>query len=146
MGAAMEPDINGPVIVWREQILGDWEVWMMHMALPVPLLVTIDGLPKYQPAVWGNRIAWATRDGNAEVIEIIWWEATDPRRAGRTMPMQYHGNLLGRLVAVPGGSLYHRAGCPRLSGEPGVEPVTPPDIAVRSLRPCDVCRPPEAGG
>lgn len=51
-------------------------------------------------------------------------------------------------LAVPGGTLYHRPGCPLVDGKPGTVPVAPPAEAAgggRTLTPCPVCEPgPEA--
>lgn len=47
----------------------------------------------------------------------------------------------GSLLAVPGGSTYHRSGCTLLEGrEP--ERITPATAAGRGLRPCPLCDPP----
>ncbi|WP_407566516.1 hypothetical protein [Streptomyces sp. 184] len=56
----------------------------------------------------------------------------------------------GPYLAVPGGTLYHRADCPLVDGKPGAVPVAGPDGPAgpaeaagegRALTPCPVCEP-----
>ncbi|QMU77846.1 hypothetical protein GXW83_21285 [Streptacidiphilus sp. PB12-B1b] len=54
------------------------------------------------------------------------------------------GPASGGLLAVAGGSSYHRPGCVLLEGRSDPEPVTPASAAGRGLRPCPLCEPPEA--
>ncbi|WBB64729.1 hypothetical protein O7599_32440 [Streptomyces sp. WMMC500] len=52
-------------------------------------------------------------------------------------------------LAVPGGTLYHRPGCPLVGGKPGAVPVADPAEAAgaeRELTPCPVCEPGPAPG
>jgi hypothetical protein len=47
-------------------------------------------------------------------------------------------------LAVPGGTLYHRPGCPLIGGKTGAVPVADPAAAAgagRTLTPCPVCEP-----
>lgn len=46
------------------------------------------------------------------------------------------------LLAVPGGTLYHRRDCPLVAGKPTADVVDTAAIAERSLTPCPVCEPP----
>ncbi|WP_042439836.1 hypothetical protein [Streptacidiphilus albus] len=46
------------------------------------------------------------------------------------------------LLAVAGGSTYHRADCPLVAGDRDPRPVTPAEAAQRGLRPCPLCDPP----
>ena len=48
----------------------------------------------------------------------------------------------GELVALAGGSSYHRRGCRLVAGKESVEDVTPAAAAARRLTPCRVCDPP----
>jgi hypothetical protein len=45
------------------------------------------------------------------------------------------------LVAVPGGQWYHRPDCQLARDKPGVQTVTPVEIAQQGLSPCPVCAP-----
>ncbi|WP_370366339.1 hypothetical protein [Catenulispora sp. GP43] len=58
--------------------------------------------------------------------------------ATRTMP---HAEAEA-LLAVPGGTLYHRRDCPLVADKPTAEVVGAAAIAERSLTPCPVCEPP----
>jgi hypothetical protein len=46
------------------------------------------------------------------------------------------------LLAVPGGTLYHRRDCPLVADKPGAEPIDATAIGERALVPCPVCDPP----
>lgn len=48
------------------------------------------------------------------------------------------------LLAIPGGTLYHRRDCPLVAGKPTAEPVNAATIAERGLAPCPVCEPPRS--
>jgi hypothetical protein len=45
------------------------------------------------------------------------------------------------VVAVPGGTRYHRDGCALVDGKPGVSPVDVDTIRARHLQPCPICTP-----
>ena len=45
------------------------------------------------------------------------------------------------LLAVPGGTLYHRRDCPLVADKPTAEVVDAAAVAGRSLTPCPVCEP-----
>lgn len=45
------------------------------------------------------------------------------------------------LLAVPGGTLYHRRDCPLVADKPTAEAVDAAAVAERSLTPCPVCEP-----
>ncbi|WP_370221929.1 hypothetical protein [Kitasatospora sp. MAP12-22] len=47
----------------------------------------------------------------------------------------------GGLVAVPGGTLCHRPGCPLVAGKPQAVPVDGAAVRARGLAPCPVCEP-----
>lgn len=47
----------------------------------------------------------------------------------------------GELVALEGGSTYHRPGCQMVAGKDSVEVVTARTIARRRLEPCGICEP-----
>lgn len=49
------------------------------------------------------------------------------------------------LVALPGGTSYHRSDCALVAGKSGASAVTAASIARRSLKPCRICEPPTAG-
>ena len=49
------------------------------------------------------------------------------------------------VVAVLGGSRYHRLDCPLVEGKPDVESVGAAEVAQRALRPCPVCTPAPPG-
>ncbi|MCC9310289.1 hypothetical protein LN042_25005 [Kitasatospora sp. RB6PN24] len=56
--------------------------------------------------------------------------------------------LGGGLVAVPGGTLCHRPGCPLVAGKEQASPVDAAAVRRRGLAPCPVCEPdilPSAG-
>lgn len=46
------------------------------------------------------------------------------------------------LLAVPGGTLYHRRDCPLIAGKPTAEVIEAAAAADRALAPCPVCEPP----
>lgn len=46
------------------------------------------------------------------------------------------------LLAVPGGTLYHRRDCPLIAGKPTAEVIDEATVLERSLTPCPVCEPP----
>ncbi len=48
----------------------------------------------------------------------------------------------GTLVALPGGSSYHRSDCALVAGKSGADEVSAAVIARRSLKPCRICEPP----
>ncbi|MFD8154596.1 hypothetical protein ACFV28_28130 [Streptomyces sp. NPDC059720] len=52
----------------------------------------------------------------------------------------------GRLLTVPGGTLYHRSDCPLVAGKDGAVPVDAGPAASGGLRPCPVCEPAEEAG
>lgn len=60
----------------------------------------------------------------------------EPVDAGVPRPAQ--------LVALPTGTVYHRADCTLVAGKPAVAPVDAAAIAGRDLAPCRVCDPPPA--
>ena len=138
LGPAVEPDIDGPVIVWRERILGDWDIMMLHLALPVSLMVTCDLSPDYQPSVWGDRIAWVTREGARESINLLWWVV--PAEEGITA--SFAGSLLGKLIALPGSDPTTGQAAGK-SPRRGFRLVDRDTIARDGLKPCPVCHPPE---
>ncbi|MFD7818194.1 hypothetical protein ACFV6E_35590 [Streptomyces sp. NPDC059785] len=49
------------------------------------------------------------------------------------------------LAMVPGGTLWHRADCPLVSGKPEAVPVDSGVLAGGELRPCPICEPPGPG-
>jgi hypothetical protein len=51
-----------------------------------------------------------------------------------------------RLLAVPDGSQYHRAGCALVLGKPEATAVDTSVVAERALQPCPVCRPDPPSG
>jgi hypothetical protein len=61
------------------------------------------------------------------------WQA--PEAAGEP------GVLGGGLVAVPGGTLCHRPGCPLVAGKEQAVPVDAAAVRERGLAPCPVCEP-----
>ena len=76
-------------------------------------------------------------DGLGPLLELL----TEPVTEEPTGP----GPDDGGLVTIPGGTTYHRAGCPLASGRADAEPV---DLAVAArweLRPCPVCDPERPG-
>ncbi|MFE7762470.1 hypothetical protein [Streptomyces sp. NPDC057438] len=52
----------------------------------------------------------------------------------------------GRLLMVPGGTLWHRADCPLVAGKAEAVPVDSRVLASGELRPCPICEAPGAGG
>ncbi|MEV0532564.1 hypothetical protein [Kitasatospora sp. NPDC050463] len=50
-----------------------------------------------------------------------------------------------RPLALADGTLYHRPGCPLVSGKPGAQPVDAAAVRARGLAPCLVCEPGEPG-
>jgi hypothetical protein len=46
------------------------------------------------------------------------------------------------LLAVPGGTLYHRRDCPLVADKPTAEAIDAATVIERSLTPCPVCEPP----
>jgi hypothetical protein len=49
----------------------------------------------------------------------------------------------GRLLMVPGGTLYHRADCPLVAGKAEAVPVDSRPVASGELGPCPICEPAE---
>ncbi|MEU6844928.1 hypothetical protein ABZ930_23965 [Streptomyces sp. NPDC046716] len=49
----------------------------------------------------------------------------------------------GKLLTVPGGTLWHRADCPLVEGKPQAVPADGQAIAAGGLGPCPVCDPPD---
>ncbi|MFF7456916.1 hypothetical protein [Kitasatospora sp. NPDC008115] len=47
----------------------------------------------------------------------------------------------GPLLAVPGGTLYHRPDCPLVAGKPAAAPVDHSAVRERGLTPCRLCDP-----
>ena len=47
----------------------------------------------------------------------------------------------GRLVALPGGERYHRAGCSMVEGKTGAAVLAPSSVKRRHLEPCPLCEP-----
>ncbi|MDH6142847.1 MULTISPECIES: hypothetical protein [Kitasatospora] len=74
--------------------------------------------------------AGVTADRPAAAVE---WQA--PEAAGEP------GVLGGGLVAVPGGTLCHRPGCPLVAGKEQAVPVDAAAVRQRGLAPCPVCEP-----
>ncbi|KES03041.1 hypothetical protein BU52_32755 [Streptomyces toyocaensis] len=52
----------------------------------------------------------------------------------------------GELLRVPGGTLWHRADCPLVTGKAEAVPVDTGLIASGELGPCPICEPPEETG
>ncbi|UUU34983.1 hypothetical protein JIX56_36835 [Streptomyces sp. CA-210063] len=50
----------------------------------------------------------------------------------------------GKLLMVPGGTLWHRADCPLVSGKAEAVPVDSRVLAGGELRPCPICEAPSA--
>ncbi|WP_105972706.1 hypothetical protein [Streptomyces geranii] len=50
----------------------------------------------------------------------------------------------GRLLMVPGGTLWHRADCPLVTGKPEAVPVDGKLLATGELAPCPICEPDSA--
>ncbi|MFJ9177533.1 hypothetical protein [Streptomyces sp. NPDC102360] len=48
----------------------------------------------------------------------------------------------GRLLMVPGGTLWHRADCPLVEGKPQAVPADAGAITEAGLDPCPICEPP----
>ncbi|MFZ3556538.1 MULTISPECIES: hypothetical protein [unclassified Streptomyces] len=48
----------------------------------------------------------------------------------------------GRLLMVPGGTLWHRADCPLVEGKPRAVPADARAITEAGLGPCPICEPP----
>jgi hypothetical protein len=70
---------------------------------------------------------------------------TDAETGGdttRTMPRADADADAEALLAVPGGTLYHRRDCPLVADKPNAEVVDAGTITERSLTPCPVCEPP----
>ena len=47
----------------------------------------------------------------------------------------------GRLLALPEGQSYHRAGCSMIQGKRQAQAVTASDVRQRALKPCRLCEP-----
>jgi hypothetical protein len=71
--------------------------------------------------------------GTGEPAAAPDWQA--PEAAGEP------GVLGGGLVAVPGGTLCHRPGCPLVAGKEQAVPVDAAAVRERGLAPCPVCEP-----
>ncbi|WP_416965952.1 hypothetical protein [Streptomyces sp. Agncl-13] len=69
-------------------------------------------------------------------------EAADVEESARAAaaPVAVSGDLL----MVPGGTLWHRADCPLVSGKPEAVPVDAKLVANGELSPCPICEPAEA--
>jgi hypothetical protein len=52
---------------------------------------------------------------------------------------------VGKLVALPSGTSYHRPACGLVTGKADAAAVSPAQIAQRGLRPCRVCDPGPTG-
>ena len=57
-------------------------------------------------------------------------------------PTHSHPDDPQALLAVPGGTLYHRRDCPLVADKPTAEPIDAATAAERGLTPCPVCEPP----
>ncbi|MEY9860838.1 hypothetical protein ABH935_006475 [Catenulispora sp. GAS73] len=67
-------------------------------------------------------------------------DPTEPATTPRKQPAAPEA-----LLAVPGGTLYHRRDCPLVADKPTAEPIDTAAIIERSLTPCPVCEPPPPG-
>ncbi|AWW40355.1 hypothetical protein [Streptomyces cadmiisoli] len=54
--------------------------------------------------------------------------------------------VAGDLLMVPGGTLYHRADCPLVTGKAEAVPVDAKPVASGELDPCPICEPPGTSG
>lgn len=71
---------------------------------------------------------------------LVATEPADAEEPGRvTAPIAVSGNLL----MVPGGTLWHRADCPLVSGKVEAVPVDAKLVASGELGPCPICEPAE---
>lgn len=69
----------------------------------------------------------------------------DPSEPATTTPPPEEPADSEALLAVPGGTLYHRRDCPLVADKPTAEVIDPATIIERSLTPCPVCEPPSPG-
>jgi hypothetical protein len=73
-------------------------------------------------------------------------EAATP--AGEQVPSRGDGSgePAESLLAVDGGSAYHRPSCRLVSGKPSASALSPKEAAQRGLAPCRLCEPPARAG
>ncbi|MDH6134230.1 hypothetical protein P3T37_003632 [Kitasatospora sp. MAA4] len=110
-------------------------------------------------------LASATAPGAALIVAGVVWAALRTPGAPATAagplpdepiaadwgPFESDGEPVtpgGGLVAVPGGTLCHRPGCPLVAGKPQAVAVDGAAVRARGLAPCPVCEPdvlPEGG-
>lgn len=67
-------------------------------------------------------------------------EPADADRSGQ--PTDLPLATSGRLLMVPGGTLWHRADCPLVAGKAEAVPVDSRVLASGELRPCPICEAP----
>ena len=67
-------------------------------------------------------------------------EGTEPGTASAAAPLAVSGELL----MVPGGTLWHRADCPLVTGKAEAVPVDAKLVRGGELSPCPICEPAEA--
>ncbi|MFE7892506.1 hypothetical protein [Streptomyces sp. NPDC057412] len=72
--------------------------------------------------------------------------AAEPDDSERGAPSSAAAPLAvsGRLLMVPGGTLWHRADCPLVAGKAEAVPVDAELVRGGDLRPCPICEPAEA--
>lgn len=88
------------------------------------------------------RPARRTEQADARIETLYALLVADGAAAEDPMP---HSQVLDdsrTLLAVPGGTLYHRRDCPLVADKPTAEVVDAAAVAERSLVPCPVCEPP----
>ncbi|UUU20955.1 hypothetical protein [Streptomyces sp. DSM 40750] len=71
-------------------------------------------------------------------------EPADADESGRTAVAPLATS--GKLLMVPGGTLWHRADCPLVSGKAEAVPVDSRVLASGELRPCPICEAPSGSG
>lgn len=69
--------------------------------------------------------------------------AAEPADAGKSGPVTAPLAVSGDLLMVPGGTLWHRADCPLVSGKVEAVPVDAKLVRSGELGPCPICEPAE---
>ncbi|MFE6521152.1 hypothetical protein [Streptomyces sp. NPDC057794] len=67
----------------------------------------------------------------------------EPEGAGSGRPVSGPLAVSGELLMVPGGTLWHRADCPLVTGKAEAVPVDSKLLASGELSPCPICEPAE---
>ena len=89
-----------------------------------------------------SRPAHRTEHADKHIETLYTLLVADAETPGSTAPAPHPHRRTRELLAVPGGTLYHRRDCPLIAGKPTAEVIDETAVFERSLTPCPVCEPP----